>query len=180
MSTRRFVATLLLPAVIIAWGTLGYMLIEGWSFFDSLYQTVMTVTTVGFGEVHQLSDPGRLFTIVLMLGGIFALFYAAGEIIRVIVSGQVQAALGRQRMERNLAGLSNHLIVCGYGRMGRLVCKEFSGQKMAFVVVERDEELLENFQLPHGLALHGDATSDEVLRKVGVERGAGARHARRL
>jgi len=170
MSIRRFLLTLSLPAFIIAWGTLGYMLIERWKFFDALYMTVMTVTTVGFAEPYPLSVAGKAFTIVLMLGGIFTLFYAAGEIIRVIVSGQVQAALGRQRMERSLADLKDHLIVCGYGRMGRLVCREFSTHKIPFVVVERQAEALENFQLSHGLALHGDATSDEVLRKVGVDR----------
>src|SRR5438132_13594928 len=101
MSIRRFLLTLSLPAFIIAWGTLGYMLVERWEFFDSVYMTVMTVTTVGFAEPHPLSVAGKVFTIVLMLGGIFTLFYAAGEIIRVIVSGQMQAALGRQRMERS-------------------------------------------------------------------------------
>lgn len=170
MTLRHFIATLSLPVSIIAWGTVGYMLIEGWGFFDSVYMTVMTVTTVGFGEPQKLSRSGQIFTIVLMLGGIFVLFYSAGEIIRVIVSGQVQAALGRQRMERNLADMKGHLIVCGYGRMGRLVCREFSAHKIPFVVIDRQAALLENFQLPHGLALTGDATSDEMLRKVGVER----------
>src|SRR5262249_1017202 len=88
--TRPFLAILLLPALIIAVGTTGYVVIEGWTTFEALYMTVMTVTTVGFGEVHPLSERGKLFTIFLMLGGIFAMFYAAGEIIRAIVSGQLQ------------------------------------------------------------------------------------------
>lgn len=167
---RRFRAMLLLPAVIIVLGTYGYTLIEGWPIFDSLYMTVMTVTTVGFGEVHRLSQAGRWFTIVLMLGGIFTLFYAAGAIIRAIVSGEIQAAYGSQRMERNLAELKNHLIVCGYGRMGRLVCKDFAAEGIPFVVVEREAELLEMFPYHGCVALNGDATSDEVLRKVGIER----------
>jgi voltage-gated potassium channel len=167
---RRFLAVLLLPAIVIAVGTVGYVIIEGWTWFDALYMTVMTVTTVGFREVHDLSLAGQAFTIFLMLGGIFTLFYAAGEIIRTVVSGQVQAALGRQRMERSLAEMKNHMIVCGYGRMGRLVCKEFSVEGIPFVVIEKRAELLEDFQLPHGLALHGDATADEILRKAGIER----------
>src|SRR5437879_3017969 len=126
MLPRRYLALLLFPVVIIAFGTFGYMAIQGWGLLDALYMTVMTVTTVGFTEVHELSPQGRAFTIALMLGGIFTLFYAAGEIIRGIVSGQVQAAMGRQRMERSLAAMKDHLVVCGFGRMGRLVCKEFA------------------------------------------------------
>jgi voltage-gated potassium channel len=170
---RRFIALLLLPALVIAIGTLGYVWIEGWSYFDALYMTVMTVTTVGFKEVHDLSKAGQLFTIFLMLGGIFTLFYAVGEITRTIVSGQIRTALGRQRMERSLVETRNHMIVCGYGRMGRLVCKEFSAEGIPFIVIDRQAELLEDFQLPHGLALHGDATTDEVLRKAGIDRARG-------
>lgn len=170
MLLRRFLATLLLPIAIIILGTFGYMKIEGWSFFDSLYMTVMTVTTVGFGEVHSLSARGRAFTIVLMLGGIFILFYAAGEVIRAVVSGQVQTILGRQRMEQSLAALRDHVIVCGFGRMGRLVCKEFSLQRVPFVIVDNAADFVEGFKMPHGLAVHGDATSDDVLKLAGVER----------
>jgi voltage-gated potassium channel len=167
---RRFIATCLLPIGILALGTVGYMVIEGWSAFDSLYMTVMTVTTVGIKEVHPMDRAGEAFTIFLMLGGIFTIFYAAGEIIRAIVSGQVQQVLGRQRMEQSLAGMKDHIIVCGYGRMGRLVCREFSSQGVPFVVIERAPELLENLKLRHGIPLHGDATSDEILKAAGVER----------
>lgn len=167
---RRFIATLLLPGFVIGVGTVGYALIEGWSLFDALYMTVMTVTTVGFGEVRPLSHAGKAFTIFLMLGGIFTLFYAVGEVIRTIVSGQLQAALGRQRMERSLAEMKNHMIVCGYGRMGRLVCKEFSAAALPFVVVEKQAELLENFTLKGGLTVHGDATLDDTLRQAGIDR----------
>lgn len=170
MQLRRIIAILLLPVGIIAAGTLGYVLIEGWPAFDALYMTVMTVTTVGFGEVHPLSRGGKAFTIVLMLGGIFVLFYAAGEVIRIIVSGQIKHALGRQRMEQALAGMKDHVIVCGYGRMGRLVCREFSNQGVPFAVVERVPELLEDFALPHGVPLLGDASSDDILQTAGIDR----------
>lgn len=170
MLLRRYILLLLFPLLLLAIGTVGYVLIEEWSFFDSLYMTVMTITTVGFGEVHTLSQAGRVFTIILMLGGIFTLFYTVGETIRGIVSGQFQAALGRQLMERSLVDLKDHIIVCGYGRMGRLVCKEFSADEIPFVVVDKNADLLENFSWPGGLALHGDATTDEILRKVGIER----------
>lgn len=167
---RRFIALLLLPAVIIIFGTAGYMIVEGWPFFDALYMTVMTITTVGYKEVQPLTRKGQIFTIVLMLGGIYTLFYVFGEVIRTVVSGQLQAALGRQRMERSLAGMKNHMIVCGYGRMGRLVCKEFAAERIPFVVIDKKEELVENFALEHGVALHGDATLDDTLRHAGIDR----------
>jgi voltage-gated potassium channel len=167
---RRFLLLLLIPTLLIAVGTGGYSVIEDWSLFDSLYMTVITLTTVGYAEVHELSTAGRTFTMFLLLGGVFTLVYTATEFIRAVISGEVQVALGKQLMERNLAELKDHLIICGYGRMGRQVCKAFSTEQVPFVVIDRDETLIENFHLPHGIALHGDATSDDVLERAGVQR----------
>jgi voltage-gated potassium channel len=168
---RRLLLLMLVPFVLILAGTVGYYVLEPeYSWLDSLYMTVMTVTTVGYGEPHKLSPIGKIFTIFLMLGGIFTLFYAMGEVIRAIVSGEVKTIMGRQQMEQALSRLTAHLIVCGYGRMGELVCREFATQKESFVVIERDANRLENFKVPHGIPLHGDATSDEILRLAGVER----------
>jgi voltage-gated potassium channel len=162
-----------IPAVLVGAGTVGYHLIEGWRPFDALYMTVITLTTVGFAEVHPLSPAGRAFTILLSLGGVFTLFYVGVEIVGGVVSGEVRKALGRQRMARNLSELKNHLVVCGFGRMGHLVCLEFSKLGLDFVVIDRRPEVLRDFARPHGIPLHGDATSDEVLRKAGVERARG-------
>ena len=170
MLPRRFLLLLLIPTLLIAAGTLGYRFIEGWLLFDALYMTVTTLTTVGYGEVHPLSTAGRSFTMLLLLVGVFTLVYAASEVIRAIVSGEVRFALGRQMMERNLAELKEHLIICGFGRMGHSICAKFSAQRLPFVVVDREAEVLADFQMPHGIALHGDATSDEVLKRAGVER----------
>jgi voltage-gated potassium channel len=170
---RRFLLLLFVPILLLLVGTVGYHFLEGWSLFDALYLTVITLTTVGYGDIHPHSIAGRTFTMILLLGGVFTFCYAATEIIRSIISGEVRIALGRQRMERNLAELRNHLVVCGYGRMGHLVCTRFASQGLPFVVIDTDARLLEDFQLPHGLALHGDATSDEVLRQAGVERARG-------
>jgi voltage-gated potassium channel len=168
---RRYLLVMLVPAILLVAGTLGYWLLEDCSAFDAFYMTVITLTTVGYGEVPSpLSARGRLFTIFLLLGGVFTLFWAAGEMIRAIVSGEMHGILGRLRMERSLAELEDHLIVCGFGRMGSLVCREFSQQGLPFVVIDNDEELLRDFDLPHGIALLGDASSDEMLRKAGVER----------
>jgi voltage-gated potassium channel len=160
----------LLTALIVV-GTLGYWLIEDqFSLFDALYMTVITLTTVGYLEVHEMSAAGRSFTMILLLGGVFTLFYTATELIRAVVSGEVAGLLGRQRMEKSLAGMHDHLVVCGFGRMGRLVCQDFSARGMPFVVIDRRPDLREVFHLPHGIALHGDATTDEVLKHAGVDR----------
>jgi voltage-gated potassium channel len=170
MLPNRFIFMLLIPVLLIAVGTLGYHAIEGWTWFDSLYMTVITLTTVGFREVGELSRAGQVFTMLLALGGVFTLFYAAGAVIGSIVSGEIRTFFGSRRMERSLAELKDHLIVCGFGRMGRLVCQEFSAQGLQFVVVDHETELLEELRMPGGLALHGDATSDEVLERAGVKR----------
>jgi voltage-gated potassium channel len=135
--------------------------------------TVITVTTVGYLEVHTLSTEGRTFTMLLALGGVFTLFFAASEILRAVVGGEVRGVLGRQRMERNLAEIKNHVVVCGFGRMGRLICHELSSRDTPFVLVERQAERLRGFDMAHGIPLAGDATSEEVLRKAGVLRARG-------
>jgi voltage-gated potassium channel len=170
---QRFFLMLVVPVLLTALGTFGYHMVEGWAWFDALYMTVITITTVGFLEVHPLSHAGRTFTMLLALGGIFTLFYAATEAIRAIVSGEVRSVLGRQRMQRSLAEIRDHFVVCGFGRMGHLVCREFSSLGLPFVVIDREASLLRDFSLPHGIPLVGDATSDEVLRMAGAERARG-------
>jgi voltage-gated potassium channel len=165
---------LLLPLVVLVallvGGTLGYKLIGGWDLFDALYMTVITITTVGFHEVRPLGTAGRLFTMALALGGVFTAFYAAAAFIRAIVTGEIRTVFGRQRMESQLSQLDNHLVVCGFGRMGRLVCEEFSAAGLPFVLIDRNPAVLQDFAIPHGIALAGDATADEVLKQAGVER----------
>ena len=170
MHLREFLLTLAVPVLLVIVGTSGFALIEGWPLLDCLYMTVITITTVGFMEVHPLSPAGRLFTSLLALGGVFTLLYAATAVIRAVVSGEIGGTLGRQRMDRKLAELTGHAIICGYGRMGRLVCSEFSSLGRPFVIVDQQASVLDDFRVPHGIPLQGDATDDHVLRKAGVER----------
>jgi voltage-gated potassium channel len=157
-------------AALLVLGTVGYQLVEGWGWFDALYMTAITITTVGFLEVHPMGAGGRVFTMVLALGGVFTAFYAAAEFIRAVVTGEIRTVLGRQRMESRLEKLSGHFVVCGLGRMGRLVAEEFSSAGLPFVVIDREPKVLEGFDIPHGIPLVGDATADDVLRRAGVER----------
>ncbi len=172
MLPRRVWLLILTPVLLLVIGTLGYEWLEPeYTIFDSFYMTVITLTTVGFGEISPgLSPAGRVLTLFLLLGGAFAFFWAAGEIIRTIVSGEMQKALGRRRMERSLASITDHMIVCGYGRMGQIICREFSMHDLPFVLIDSDEQQLQGFQLPHGIPLVGDATADEILRKAGIMR----------
>jgi voltage-gated potassium channel len=166
----RLSLTLLVPALLVAVGTAGYCLTEGLYWFESLYLTVITLTTIGYGDVYPHTVAGRTFTMVLVLGGVFTLFYAAAAAIRAIVGGEVQDILGKHAMERDLEQLNNHLIVCGYGRMGHLVCQQFAARHLPFVLIDAAAEMLAQFKVPHGIPLHGDATSDDVLRRAGIER----------
>jgi len=170
LAFRLLLFPVLVVVVLLVGGTLGYRIVGGWDWLDALYMTVITITTVGFHEVRPLGPSGRIFTMVLALGGVFTAFYAAAEFIRAVVTGEIRTVLGRQRMENLLAQLRDHLVVCGFGRMGRLVCEEFSSAGLPFVVVDRNPAVLEDFSIPHGIPLAGDATADEVLKRAGVER----------
>jgi len=169
---RRILILICVPILQVLIGTLGYRIIEreNYSLLDALYMTIITLSTIGFGETHPLSDSGRIFTICLILGGVFSLAYSATEVIRSVVSGEIADILGKHKMEQDLAKLHDHIIVCGYGRMGRLVCKEFSRLNKRFVVIDAGQDELKEFDYPTGIALQGDATSDAMLRHAGIER----------
>lgn len=167
---RRIITTTLVPPFLVLTGMLGYHFIEGWGLFDALYMAVITLTTIGFGEVHRLGTGGRIFTMVLALSGIFTMFFAVTEILRSWASGELQQLLSRQRTEKVMNKLHDHVLVCGYGRMGRLVCQEFSAVGVPFVIIDPSEDILAGFSLPHGVALTGDATNDDCLLRAGIAR----------
>jgi voltage-gated potassium channel len=161
------------PLFLVVAGTVGYTLIEGWPLLDALYMTVITLSTIGYGETHPLSTAGRVFTMLLILGGVYVFLSAAMAIIRTIVSGEMAELLGKQQMERTLSKMKDHILVCGFGRMGRLVGREFSRQNVPFVVIDESAEALRDFNLMQGVSVVGDATTDEVLKHAGVERARG-------
>lgn len=169
---RRIRIALLVPVFFLAIGTVGYPLIEGphWTLFDGLYMTGITLTTLGYSETHPLSTQGRIFTLFLAYSGIFTLFYFATEIVRTVVTGEIQELLGRERMEEDLNMLNGHLIICGFGRMGKIVCDELEYQKSPFVVIDRESSRASDWVYRYGLKIIGDATEDDTLRKAGVDR----------
>lgn len=163
---------ILIPLILVVSGTIAYPLIEGprWTLFDGLYMTVITLTTLGYGEIPEpLSRPGRVFTMILALGGIFVLFYIATDIIRGIVTGEIRELLGKERMDDALRHLREHTIVCGYGRMGKIVCDELERLREHFVVLNLTPPPAEwNYRF--GLYLEGDAAEDHKLQLVRIER----------
>jgi voltage-gated potassium channel len=163
---KRLFLAASVPVALLAAGTTGYVVIEGWPAFDALYMSVITLTTIGYGETHPLSPAGRLFTMLLALGGAFTLAAAAATVIRAIVSGELNTLLGKQRMERTIASLTDHIIVCGYGRVGRRVVDELRAAKVPCIVIERDEARAQSAPV----YLVGDVTSDAVLQKAGISR----------
>jgi voltage-gated potassium channel len=169
---RRLRIPLVVAASLLGAGTVGYRWIEGehWSYFDGFYFTAITLTTIGYGETHELAPPGRVFTVFLAYSGVFTLAYFASELVRAVVTGELRDVIGRHWVDDQLDSLSGHVVVCGYGRMGKIVCGELERQGKRFVVVDSAAALLERLPYRHGLPLAGDATADDLLRKAGIER----------
>jgi voltage-gated potassium channel len=167
---RRLILAALFIGGVIAFGTVGYMIVEEWSFFDSLYMTIITLTTVGYREVHELSHNGQIFTIVLLVGGVGTVFYALGIGAKIIIEGELQEIYGRKRLEKKLKDLREHYIVCGYGRMGKIIARELKHNKLPFSVIEKDDVLLDSDERGEMLIIQGDATKDDLLKRAGIER----------
>ncbi len=162
-----------LLVLVLAGGTVGYMAIEGWNAWDAFYMTVITVTTVGYKEVHELSRAGQLFTIGLIFGGVGAALYTFTLLAVVVVEGGLPKRLQRRRRARMLDEITSHFIICGYGRIGSIVARQFQRQGVPFVVVERDPERLQAAVETGALAVEADASREEVLKRVGIERARG-------
>ncbi len=159
--------------LLVTAGTAGYMAIEQWRFIDALYMTVITLGTVGFKEVHDLSDVGKVFTMILIVVGVSVLGYIVGSLAQIMFEGQIQRVMGRMKVEKMIEKLSDHYIICGFGRIGSLICKEFKANHLPFVVVEKSAETAEKLDEEGYLHMKGDATLDETLLKAGIKKAKG-------
>jgi voltage-gated potassium channel len=157
---------------VVAAGTLGYMLLEGWDFVESLYMTVITLSTVGFSEVRPLSQVGRVFTAGLIVAGVGAVTYLFAAISQYIISGELTGSLRKARMQQRIDDLSGHYVICGYGRVGQQVQLDLESKGRQCVVVEADENALKESP-PRTLVVVGDAADDDVLLRAGIERASG-------
>jgi voltage-gated potassium channel len=154
-------------------GTAGYVLIEGWLPFDGLYMTVITLATVGYGETNPLTHAGRVFTVFLILGGVSIIAYAFSTLTSIIVEGQLSMVLKRRRMEKEIAKLSGHYIVCGMSHSSRVIIDELGKTGRTFVVIERDRGMVEKLVAEGLRVVEGDATEEETLLRAGVMKAAG-------
>ena len=159
--------------IIIAIGAIGYVIIEGWSFIDALFMTVITITTVGYEEVHPLSAGGRIFSIFLIVGGVGGALYVLSSIVQFIIEGQLGITLGRRRMERRIAKMKEHFILCGYGRVGQEIAHIFTEERVPFVIIDKDQESIAGAEKDGYLYVLADATNDEGLKEAGIERARG-------
>jgi voltage-gated potassium channel len=170
---RNLVAAAALLVLLPVVGTGGYILIEGWSFLDALYMTVITVTTIGFQEVHPPSDAGRIFTMGLAIAGVGTIFYGLISLFQFMLEGELAVLLGVRRMKGRIEALRDHYILCGFGRVGIEIAREFGARGVPFVVVESNPEAVGRAQASSYLLVEEDATSDSVLREAGIERARG-------
>ncbi len=169
-SVRKGIGLLLLVLLL---GVFWYTAMEDLSLLDATYMTVVTISTVGFKEVHPLDTSGRIFTLILIVVGLTVMTYTLSAVGRVIIEGSIQRYLGRQRMMREVEHLKNHYLVCGHGRMGAILCEELQREGVDFVVIEGDPLVAEKLVEAGYLVVEGDATEDAVLEQAGVSRAKG-------
>ncbi len=170
---RHFIIAGVIVLLILTGGTLGYMYLEGWPFLDALYMTVITVSTVGFREVRPVDQSGRIFTMALVVFGMGFTLYVAGAIVQFMLEGHIRTILGRRRLDRKIKHLRNHYIVCGYGRIGRVLARSLIGNGLKVVVVDSQESRVPEMEAD-GVYYHiGDAVEETHLQTVGIEKAAG-------
>jgi len=172
VSKRLLIAAGALAAIIVV-GVAGFMLIEGWNVMDALYMTIISITTTGFSEAHPLDTAGRIFTMVLIIGGASSAVYALTTIVQYVMEGQLGSALWRRNMKNRVNHLKNHFILCGYGRVGQEIARILAAEKAEFVIVDKSREAISQAELDNHLYIMADAASDEALKEAGIEGARG-------
>ncbi len=171
----KLTITLMVVMTVFVTGTVGYHYIEGWSLFDSLYMTAITLTSVGYQEVHPLSREGKIFTIFLVVCGYGILAVTIGLVSTFLIEAEFKEIRRLRKMEKKLEKIEGHYIICGGGRIGERIVEEFIKAKIPFVVIEKEEErinlLVEKY--PELIYVRGDATDEDILRKARIEKAKG-------
>ena len=170
---RRIKVTFLALFSIIYFGTIALTFAEEFSFWEALYLTVQTVTTVGFGDIVVSTAWGHVIIFVLMIGGVGLMLYSLGLVVAFVIEGQLANVYGRRKMKKKIGQLKNHIIVCGAGRVGWQVVQRLHREGAPYVIIDQDEELISKLLEDGFMAVHGDATLDEVLVNVQIEQAKG-------
>ncbi len=170
---QRFRLPVVLLVIVIVIGVAGYMLIEGWNLLDAFFMTIITISTVGYSEIHPLTVPGRLFTSALIVVGVGTMLFGFGVFAETLAENSFGVFRRQRQMEARLNALRDHFIICGYGRIGAQVVIEFETQHVPYVIIERNDDALERVRKDARLHVEGDAASEELLKEAGIERAKG-------
>ena len=166
---RNLILIVIFFITILLAGTLGYVVFEDTSFWDSMYLAAMTLTTVGYGDIVPLHPEGKVFTVFLVFTGVGLVLYAFSKFAETMVEGGLRNILERRKMKKKVALLRDHYIVCGYGRIGKIICQILKENKRHFVVIEKNEEEVKNIEADGFFALFGEASDDEILLDAGIK-----------
>src|SRR6184192_50243 len=170
---RRFRLAAVLLAIVVVIGVTGYMTIDGWNLLDSFYMVIITISTVGYTEVHPQSQAGSLFTSGLIVVGVATMLYGFGVFAETLADNAFGRYRRERRLQRDLDHLRDHYIICGYGRIGTQIVAEFEDHKVPYVVIDQTEEAVERIRAEGRLHIEGDASKEEILRQAGIERAKG-------
>jgi len=170
---RKFAIVLSLFIIIIFGGTFGYMFLEKTTFWDGIYLTIITIATVGYGDMVPIYPAGKVFTIFLVFAGAGLVMYTFGKITEVMVEGSLQKIFERRKMDKKIARLHDHYIICGFGRIGKVICEILEEAGRPFVVIERDEDELQEIDHLGYISIAGEASEDDILLAAGLERACG-------
>ena len=154
-------------------GTLGYHFLEEWSLANSFYATIVTLGTVGFGDFYPITPAGKCFAIFLIVFGVGTMAYTFAVIMEVLMEDRLKRILGRGKLEKQISSMHGHYIICGYGKIGTLICRELAHEKIGFVVVENNSEVIQDIEDDGFVYIHGSATEDKVLLSAGIKRARG-------
>lgn len=172
MDKKLWISFLMLVGIIL-FGTFGYYLLENMSLFESLYMTIITISTVGFSEIRPLSPASRAVTMVVIILGISVGTYTIGIIVRVFVEGELMRFFGRRKVQKIISDMENHYIICGFGRIGRIICEELHADNMNFIVIDQNPDTIPDLESFRYLYLNMDATSENALLKAGIMKARG-------
>jgi voltage-gated potassium channel len=173
LGPRQIIRGFAILLAVLAFGTGGYMLIEHWRFLDALYMTVITITTVGYREVIPVSEKGRIFTIFIIFSGMGIIAYILGIVAQAMIDFQVRSIIGRRRLGRKIRSMKDHYIICGYGRIGKIIGRDLLASKIPMIVIDNEPEIHSGLDEENIPFIHDDATSEDVLVEAGIQRAKG-------
>ena len=171
--TSKLKITLVVLFTIFIIGTIGFNFIEGWSFIDSFYTTIITLTTVGYGDFTPRTAEGKIFAVFIIIFGVGTMLYAFGLISETVIEGRLRRLLGRGKLEKTIEKMNNHYIICGGGRIGFWICRELIAGKMPCLVIDSNPEVSQKAQDEGFICFKGDATQDKILIEAGIKRAKG-------